>query len=80
MKSLNCLWFNSIFFWYTEGAVFDASQYAFFGKDVTEEVELGGLDDERVHVPAVDSNQDDFFLNRQEVIFWSYPIFSSFQI
>lgn len=25
---------------------FDASQYAFFGRDVTEEVELGGLDEE----------------------------------
>ncbi|PKA66004.1 hypothetical protein AXF42_Ash010413 [Apostasia shenzhenica] len=27
-------------------ALFDASQYAFFGKDVLEEVELGGLDDD----------------------------------
>ncbi|XP_042519808.1 protein PAT1 homolog 2-like isoform X1 [Macadamia integrifolia] len=27
-------------------ALFDASQYAFFGKDVLEEVELGGLEDE----------------------------------
>lgn len=30
----------------TGSAVFDASQYAFFGNDVVEEVELGGLEDE----------------------------------
>ncbi|KAG2324468.1 hypothetical protein Bca4012_038980 [Brassica carinata] len=30
----------------TGGSVFDASQYAFFGNDVVEEVELGGLEEE----------------------------------
>ncbi|KAK9155275.1 hypothetical protein Sjap_002755 [Stephania japonica] len=30
----------------SESALFDASQYAFFGKNVLEEVELGGLEDE----------------------------------
>lgn len=28
-----------------DGALFDASQYAFFGRDIAEEVELGGLED-----------------------------------
>ncbi|CAN4096662.1 unnamed protein product [Withania somnifera] len=31
----------------SDGALFDASQYAFFGRDITEEVELGGLEDEQ---------------------------------
>ncbi|KAK4372975.1 hypothetical protein RND71_008359 [Anisodus tanguticus] len=31
----------------SDGALFDASQYAFFGRDITEEVELGGLEDEK---------------------------------
>ncbi|KAJ8564597.1 hypothetical protein K7X08_001057 [Anisodus acutangulus] len=31
----------------SDGALFDASQYAFFGRDITGEVELGGLDDEK---------------------------------
>lgn len=36
--------------------MFDASQYAFFGKDVVEEVELGGLedDDENEFVPGLE--------------------------
>ncbi|KAL8096533.1 protein PAT1 homolog isoform X2 [Apium graveolens] len=40
----------------SNSTVFDASQYAFFGKDVVEEVELGGLEDEEEdeieYVPA----------------------------
>ncbi|KAK7324375.1 hypothetical protein VNO77_27910 [Canavalia gladiata] len=49
----------------SEGAVFDASQYAFFGKDVVQEVELGGLEDED-YLPTVESNEEEFFLNRDE--------------
>ncbi|RDX85817.1 Protein PAT1-like 1, partial [Mucuna pruriens] len=48
-----------------EGAVFDASQYAFFGKDVVQEVELGGLEDDG-HLPTVESNEEEFFFNREE--------------
>ncbi|KAK6142379.1 hypothetical protein DH2020_022727 [Rehmannia glutinosa] len=33
--------------------MFDASQYAFFGKDIADEVELGGLDDEEEGFPAI---------------------------
>lgn len=51
-----------------EGAVFDASQYAFFGK----EVELGGLEDDD-RLPTLDSNEEEFFFNREDV---SYPIFN----
>ncbi|GAB2276535.1 hypothetical protein Dimus_011254 [Dionaea muscipula] len=36
----------------SEGAVFDASQYAFFGNDAVEEVELGGLEDEEEDIPT----------------------------
>ncbi|XP_058775032.1 protein PAT1 homolog 1-like [Vicia villosa] len=49
-----------------DGALFDASQYAFFGKDVAEEVELGGLDGENDYVPSVEFNEDEFFLNGEE--------------
>ncbi|KAL1823030.1 hypothetical protein DCAR_0310881 [Daucus carota subsp. sativus] len=40
----------------SNSTVFDASQYAFFGKDVVEEVELGGLedDDENEFVPGLE--------------------------
>ncbi|KAI3465579.1 hypothetical protein Pfo_022242 [Paulownia fortunei] len=34
-------------------AMFDASQYAFFGKDILDEVELGGLEDEGEGVPVI---------------------------
>ncbi|KAK7243921.1 hypothetical protein RIF29_38734 [Crotalaria pallida] len=47
-----------------EGAVFDASQYAFFGKNAAEEVELGGLEEDDF-LPAIESNED-FFLDREE--------------
>lgn len=39
---------------------FDASQYAFFGNNVVEEVELGGLEDDN------DSNADFIGLNAAE--------------
>ncbi|CAL0310239.1 unnamed protein product [Lupinus luteus] len=47
-----------------EGAVFDASQYAFFGKNAAEEVELGGLEEDS-YLPALESNEE-FLLNREE--------------
>ncbi|XP_054815163.1 protein PAT1 homolog [Prosopis cineraria] len=47
----------------TGGAVFDASQYAFFGKNVVEEVELGGLEDEDNGLLGVDLNEEEFFFN-----------------
>ncbi|KDP25122.1 hypothetical protein JCGZ_22657 [Jatropha curcas] len=50
----------------TEDAVFDASQYAFFGKDLVEEVELGGLDDEEEALPAAELDEEEFLFGRQE--------------
>ena len=48
-----------------EGAVFDATQYAFFGQDAcVEEVELGGLEDDECFP---ESNEEEFLLNREEV-------------
>jgi len=55
-----------------EGAVFDASQYAFFGKEAVQEVELGGLEDDGC-LPIVESNEEEFFFNREEV---NYLIFN----
>ncbi|XP_029126335.1 protein PAT1 homolog [Cajanus cajan] len=64
-----------------EGEVFDASQYAFFGKDVAEEVNLAGLEDEDDYkaMLAVEFNEEDFCLTKEEVIFQSYAISSKFQ-
>ncbi|XVE52869.1 hypothetical protein DITRI_Ditri02bG0159200 [Diplodiscus trichospermus] len=52
----------------TGGAVFDASQYAFFGKDVLEEIELGGLDDdeEEEDLPPVGLDEEEFLFDRGE--------------
>lgn len=47
--------------------VFDASQYAFFGGDVVEEVELGGLEDEEEEIPAVVPEDDTFQLDQEEM-------------
>ncbi|TYI51222.1 hypothetical protein E1A91_D12G160500v1 [Gossypium mustelinum] len=49
------------------GAVFDASQYAFFGNDVLEEVELGGLDDEDEDLPAAGLDEEEFLFDQEEV-------------
>lgn len=46
--------------------VFDASQYAFFGKDGVDEVELGGLEDEEVSLPAVGIDEEEFMYNIEE--------------
>lgn len=52
----------------TEDTLFDASQYAFFGKDVVEEVELGGLEEEEVGLPTVGIDEEEFLYNREEVM------------
>lgn len=46
-------------------SVFDASQYAFFGNHVVEEVELGGLDDEEEQFPLAGIGQD-FAFDKEE--------------
>uniref|UniRef100_A0A2N9EV30 Uncharacterized protein n=1 Tax=Fagus sylvatica TaxID=28930 RepID=A0A2N9EV30_FAGSY len=51
----------------TGSTLFDASQYAFFGKDVLEEVELGGLEDEEDVLPAVGIEEEEFLYDREEV-------------
>ncbi|KAJ8568406.1 hypothetical protein K7X08_027939 [Anisodus acutangulus] len=45
---------------------FDASQYAFFGNDVVEEVELGGLEDEEDGLPSVGFDDEEYQLGREE--------------
>ncbi|XP_073141515.1 protein PAT1 homolog 2-like [Henckelia pumila] len=37
----------------SDSALFDASQYAFFGNDVVGDVEIGGLEDEEAGVPVI---------------------------
>lgn len=54
------------FTYYVPGAVFDASQYAFFGNEVLEEVELGGLEDEE-DIPAAKFEDDECLLEQEEV-------------
>lgn len=51
--------------------MFDASQYAFFGNDVVEEVELGGLedDDETEYLPALEFDNEAHQLDTEEVWF-----------
>lgn len=58
-------------FYFAGGAVFDASQYAFFGKNAADEVELGGLEDEGNGLLGVDFNEEEFFfnINKEEVRF-----------
>ncbi|KAE8677324.1 obg-like ATPase 1-like isoform X1 [Hibiscus syriacus] len=48
------------------GTLFDASQYAFFGNDVLEEVELGGLDDDEEDLPAIELDEEEFLFDREE--------------
>ncbi|XP_048330309.1 protein PAT1 homolog isoform X1 [Ziziphus jujuba] len=50
----------------TEGTVFDASQYAFFGKNVLEEVELGGLEDGQEDFPAAGFDEEEFIFDREQ--------------
>ncbi|KAG8365223.1 hypothetical protein BUALT_Bualt18G0082000 [Buddleja alternifolia] len=50
----------------TGDTLFDASQYAFFGNDVVEEVELGGLEDEEDDLAPVGLEEEEFQLEREE--------------
>ncbi|KAM3248344.1 protein PAT1 isoform X1 [Capsicum annuum] len=45
---------------------FDASQYAFFGNDVVEEVELGGLEDEEDGLPPAAFDDEEYQLGQEE--------------
>ncbi|GMG99337.1 hypothetical protein Nepgr_001177 [Nepenthes gracilis] len=47
-------------------AVFDASQYAFFGNDVVEEVELGGLEDGEEEIPDTGFEDERYLLDEEE--------------
>lgn len=47
-------------------ALFDASQYAFFGNDVVEEVELGGLEDEEDDLPPPGFDDVEYQLEQEE--------------
>lgn len=47
-------------------AVFDASQYAFFGNDVLQEVELGGLGDEEEDLPPAGLDEEEFLYDKEE--------------
>ncbi|XP_071725747.1 protein PAT1 homolog [Rutidosis leptorrhynchoides] len=51
------------------GALFDASQYAFFGTQVLEEVELGGLDDEEEDIPIAKFEEEEFLLEPEEEVY-----------
>ena len=53
--------------YYAGGTVFDASQYAFFGNEVLEEVELGGLEDEEEDLPASKFEDEEYQLEQEEV-------------
>lgn len=50
-------------------AVFDASQYEFFGNDVVEEVELGGLEDEEDDLAPVGFEEEEFQFEGEQVTF-----------
>ncbi|KAL1810884.1 hypothetical protein DCAR_0622986 [Daucus carota subsp. sativus] len=50
----------------SDAALFDASQYAFFGQDGAEDVELGGLEDEVNDVPALGFGDDEYHLFDKE--------------
>ncbi|KAK4420582.1 protein PAT1 [Sesamum alatum] len=50
----------------TGNAVFDASQYEFFGGDAVEEVELGGLEDEEDDLPPVGLEEEEFQFEKEE--------------
>lgn len=64
--------FDFEFFLCAGDAVFDASQYAFFGKDSVEEVELGGLDEEDA---PVGFDEEEFLYDREQVKPFSSLIF-----
>ncbi|KAL3503721.1 hypothetical protein ACH5RR_038170 [Cinchona calisaya] len=50
----------------TGDAVFDASQYAFFGNDVVEDVELGGLEDDEDEIPQAGLGDGEYQLDTEE--------------
>lgn len=60
--------FFFLFFIFAGNTVFDASQYAFFGNDVSEEVELGGLEDEEESLAAAGLDEEEFLYDKDEVI------------
>ncbi|GMY09554.1 protein PAT1 homolog 1-like [Fagus crenata] len=50
----------------SDNALFDASQYEFFGKNVLQEVELGGLEDNEDNGPAFGPADDEYHLFDKE--------------
>lgn len=66
--------FNS----FADNALFDASQYEFFGQHAMEEVELGGLENDEDDIQLFGSVDDEYQLfEREEVTI--YPLWSCVQ-
>lgn len=61
-----------ISFTYADNALFDASQYAFFGQDGAEDVELEGLEDEVNDVPTLGFGDDEYHLFDKEEVVTNY--------
>ncbi|KAL8255132.1 hypothetical protein R6Q59_033353 [Mikania micrantha] len=59
------------------GAVFDASQYAFFGNEVLEEVELGGLENDEDDLSAAKFEDEEYLLDQEEDVFPEIEVLSS---
>ena len=72
VNSCACI-YNFLFFLFchADSARFDASQYEFFGRNVLQEVELGGLEDNEDNGPAFGPADDEYHLfDKEEVIFF----------
>lgn len=54
-------------------ALFDASQYEFFGQNVVEDLELGGLEDDEAATPVFGTNDEEYHLfDRGDVRFFIF--------
>lgn len=66
-----------LIFWYpfTGDTKFDASQYAFFGNNAVEEVELGGLDDDDGDTAFVEHGDEEYPLyGRDNILEVAYMV------
>lgn len=69
IKQLECVFLQL----FADNALFDASQYEFFGQNLAEDVELGGLEDVEEDLPTFGAGDDEYHLFERTEVWLHFP-------
>lgn len=72
INQLHSAFLQYIYLYFADNALFDASQYEFFGQNLAEDVELGGLEDGEEDFPTFGAGDDEYHLFERAEVWLQY--------